>query len=215
MDGINLLFNQSKHPSQEFPKLQIHNGKVFLIAKRFVVKSIAWSRTPLYKIFYEQTKGSIIPTSTKGKHFMSHVTQLNVTVFAGPHHANRGLSENSTFQPLTQTNPTITTYLSDEEEEEGGRFKIYRSTQLSKTGEGVSGHLDISELKDEDMYLTPQVRIEEDESVPVATSPYILTKEQMHQVAKHVLPKTISFCRWRRLYGLGRDGDSFKSPTSV
>jgi len=40
-------------------------------------------------------------------------------------------------------------------------------------------------------------------------SPYILTQTQMNEIAKHVLPETITYCRWRRLYSLGRDGDSF------
>jgi len=40
-------------------------------------------------------------------------------------------------------------------------------------------------------------------------SPYVLNADQMHAIAKHVLPETIMYCRWRRLYGLGRDGDSF------
>ena len=31
----------------------------------------------------------------------------------------------------------------------------------------------------------------------------------MDEISKHVLPETIAYCRWRRLYGLGRDGDSF------
>lgn len=40
-------------------------------------------------------------------------------------------------------------------------------------------------------------------------SPYILSQTQMNEISKHVLPETITYCRWRRLYGLGRDGDSF------
>jgi len=40
-------------------------------------------------------------------------------------------------------------------------------------------------------------------------SPYILSQDQMNEISEHVLPETITYCRWRRLYGLGRDGDSF------
>lgn len=37
----------------------------------------------------------------------------------------------------------------------------------------------------------------------------ILTPTQMHQIARHVLPKGIASCQWKRLYSLVRDGDSF------
>ena len=39
--------------------------------------------------------------------------------------------------------------------------------------------------------------------------PLILTPEQMHDIARYVLPKGIAFCRWKRHYSLVRDGDSF------
>lgn len=54
---------------------------------------------------------------------------------------------------------------------------------------------------------TPPVRVtrvEADED-----SPYILSEDQMNEISKYVLPESITYCRWRRLYGLGRDGDSF------
>jgi hypothetical protein len=40
-------------------------------------------------------------------------------------------------------------------------------------------------------------------------SPYILDTDQMNSIAKNVLPETVMYCRWRRLYSLNRDGDSF------
>ena len=40
-------------------------------------------------------------------------------------------------------------------------------------------------------------------------SPYILNTDQMNSIAKNVLPETVMYCRWRRLYSLNRDGDSF------
>ena len=40
-------------------------------------------------------------------------------------------------------------------------------------------------------------------------SPYILNTDQMNSIAKDVLPETVMYCRWRRLYSLNRDGDSF------
>lgn len=46
-------------------------------------------------------------------------------------------------------------------------------------------------------------------SDPTKPIPFILSPEQMHDIARYVLPKTIAFCRWKRLYSLTRDGDSF------
>lgn len=44
---------------------------------------------------------------------------------------------------------------------------------------------------------------------PTKPVPMILSQEQMNDIARHVLPKGIAFCRWNRLYSLTRDGDSF------
>ncbi|CAB9521204.1 receptor coactivator 7 [Seminavis robusta] len=46
-------------------------------------------------------------------------------------------------------------------------------------------------------------------SDPTKPVPFLLNPAQMHDIARHVLPKGIAFCRWRRLYSLTRDGDSF------
>lgn len=47
----------------------------------------------------------------------------------------------------------------------------------------------------------PRVRARQESS--------ILTPTQMHQIARHVLPKGIASCQWKRLYSLVQDGDSF------
>mmetsp|Transcript_23729 Transcript_23729/g.34547 ORF Transcript_23729/g.34547 Transcript_23729/m.34547 type:complete len:512 (+) Transcript_23729:119-1654(+) len=39
--------------------------------------------------------------------------------------------------------------------------------------------------------------------------PYILTKSQMLSIAKKVLPPSMAYCRWKRVYSLLRDGDAF------
>ena len=84
-------------------------------------------------------------------------------------------------------------------------------TKHSKSGEGVSGRIDLADaLEEDDFYTSLQVKVEEEDGSSTLT-PYILTPEQMNQIAVNVLPKTIAFCRWRRLYGLARDGDSFDS----
>jgi hypothetical protein len=77
--------------------------------------------------------------------------------------------------------------------------------KLSESGEGAIGKLDIVDF-DEDDDFVPDVRLQQEVGSPRAT---ILNQEQMNQIANLVLPKTISFCRWKRLYDLGRDGDSF------
>lgn len=63
-----------------------------------------------------------------------------------------------------------------------------------------------NEAREEEDSLPP-VRVTEVEGDDA--SPYILSQNQMNEIARHVLPETITYCRWRRLYGLGRDGDSF------
>ena len=119
----------------------------------------------------------------------------------------------------SETTATATTYphikgkySEDTEDSDNAANLKVSSPRPSKSGEGATGHIDIADLaqeQDDDMYLTPKVRIQEEDTSSTRT-PYILNEEQMHQIAIHVLPKTISFCKWRRLYGLARDGDSFE-----
>lgn len=104
-------------------------------------------------------------------------------------------------------------------------YKIGTHQHLSKSGEGMTAELDF--VEDEDEFMIPPVRIHPEvrrmrtqqmEEGAMDDSPrksefkepeYLLSPEQMHQIAIHVLPKTISYCQWRRLYSLSRDGDSF------
>lgn len=116
--------------------------------------------------------------------------------------------------------------------------RSFGTSDVSKSGEGASGRLSLTDIDvicgtsytniddqpddediepiddnnsleelDDDDYTIGPVRV-----TPVPgddESPYILSQEQMDEIAHHVLPETIKYCRWRRLYGLGRDGDSF------
>ena len=66
------------------------------------------------------------------------------------------------------------------------------------------------DLEEDAFYTSLQVKVEGEVESNTLT-PYILTQEQINQIAVNVLPKTIAFCRWRRLYFLARDGDSFDS----
>jgi hypothetical protein len=126
-----------------------------------------------------------------------------------PQRMAAGLNENATFQQMsktaTGTEGTNDSHPTASAGESSTMFTI-GTPELSKSGEGASAQLDW-DLGEDDEYLIPQVRVKEEEGLDHAA--HILTPEQMHQIAIHVLPKTIAFCQWRRLYGLGRDGDSF------
>jgi hypothetical protein len=88
---------------------------------------------------------------------------------------------------------------------------------------------------DDDLLLTPKVRIEEEEENYINqedgdddnddevgeknskqkqqhnVNPFILSPWQRQQIAMHVLPRGISYAKWKRLYSLARDGDSFEA----
>uniref|UniRef100_A0A7S1Z030 Oxidation resistance protein 1 n=1 Tax=Ditylum brightwellii TaxID=49249 RepID=A0A7S1Z030_9STRA len=55
--------------------------------------------------------------------------------------------------------------------------------------------------------ITIQIRSEDAEILK--SSPYILSKDMMQQIADCGLPSTISMKQWVRLYSVSRDGDSF------
>jgi hypothetical protein len=124
-----------------------------------------------------------------------------------------GLSENPTFQNFSnnlktgQTKTTTNTDPYDDDDQDAGDSSRiqFGTPQLSKSGEGVSGRLQIADMEEEEMW-TPKVRVEEE---PDCKPSYILNADLMQQIAIHVLPKTVSYQRWKRLYGLERDGDSF------
>jgi len=115
---------------------------------------------------------------------------------------------------------------------------LFGTSDVSKSGEGASGMLFLSDIdgicNDDEIYedevddasnknnnddaKNNDVNDNDDDTIyPVRVtyvegdeaSPYILSQDQMNEISKHVLPETIAYCRWRRLYGLGRDGDSF------
>lgn len=95
--------------------------------------------------------------------------------------------------------------------------------ETSKSGDGISVSLDTSftlpattagqdeDDPDDDESFIPPVRIEEDSS-SLSEYPPILTTENtliLHQIAQHVLPRSIAYSRWQRLYSLARDGDAW------
>jgi TLD len=63
---------------------------------------------------------------------------------------------------------------------------------------------------DDDTSWIPHVRIEDEESNNnINACPYLLSADEMYQIAIHILPRNIVYCKWKRLYSLARDGDSF------
>jgi hypothetical protein len=59
----------------------------------------------------------------------------------------------------------------------------------------------------EDVDYVPPVRVVADQDAHQYV--YLLSTNQMQQVAELILPKGITYCPWKRLYRLSRDGDSF------
>ena len=60
---------------------------------------------------------------------------------------------------------------------------------------------------DDDDDLAMEVVVEAEDN----TTKHILNAAQMKSVALNVLPPSVRYCRWRRLYSLARDGDSFEA----
>jgi TLD len=52
-------------------------------------------------------------------------------------------------------------------------------------------------------------RIIDTVSMPEVHPPYLLSSDEMYQIAVKVLPRNIVYCKWKRYYSLVRDGDSF------
>jgi TLD len=66
---------------------------------------------------------------------------------------------------------------------------------------------DMAGREDEDAAWIPTVRVEPE--ADIEPCPLLLSPDERQQIAQHVLPRSIADCRWKRLYSLARDGDSF------
>ena len=118
---------------------------------------------------------------------------------AGTAPSSSGLQNNAIFQNFSQESEG-----SEYTEED---YKKIGEYHLSKSGEGASAQLELPGItSEEDEAWVPEVRFEEEPG-----QRFVLSKEQMQQIAVDMLPKTISYCRWKRLYSLERDGDSFEA----
>jgi TLD len=149
-------------------------------------------------------------------------------------HHNHHHHHNHNHHNYYHHNPATTTCGSGDSVDNDSAEEDYRIgvQHLSKSGEGMSAELEfVGDDDNNDIYTIPPVRIHEESRMITAQqqqqhvsdmeppeSPtktdfkppeYILTPEQMHHIAMHVLPKTIAYCQWKRLYSLNRDGDSF------
>lgn len=81
---------------------------------------------------------------------------------------------------------------------------------VSQSGAGYTVELDVSvSEEEEDASWIPPVRIEDEEATEEGASLCLLTEDQRQQIAQHVLPSGIAYAKWRRVYSLARDGDSF------
>ena len=80
----------------------------------------------------------------------------------------------------------------------------------SKSGVGVSVEIDVKvdDDMDEDFWV-PEVKIEPEVLKSFPFCPYILNEQQRQSIAVLGLPPSQTYCRWKRLYSLARDGDSF------
>jgi hypothetical protein len=119
-------------------------------------------------------------------------------------YTNHHLSENSTFQQLAKQRSRQG--LPDHEDD----FAI-RDVRPSKSGVGVSVEFDVHQSEDKDFWV-PEANVEEEqtnEGYPFC--PYLLNQKQRQSIATLGLPPSLAYCRWKRLYSLARDGDSFES----
>lgn len=81
---------------------------------------------------------------------------------------------------------------------------------VSQSGMGYTVELAVSDSEeDKDASWIPPVRIEDEDLSEENLSPCLLSEEQRQQIAQHVLPPGIAYAKWKRIYSLARDGDSF------
>jgi hypothetical protein len=110
------------------------------------------------------------------------------------------LAENSTFQQLLVHPHDIAKTSAIQPSRSGSGIQV----DVPLLGDNNAHHQDDD---DEKPYYVPQVRLEEEDST--AAPPFILSLEQMNNLSELALPASIAYSRWKRIYCLARDGDSF------
>ena len=86
---------------------------------------------------------------------------------------------------------------------------IIQKTGLSCSGKGYMVEFAVPDGQKEDANWVPTVRIEMEQNL--SSAPYLLNLAQRQQIAQQVLPSGIVYAKWKRLYSLARDGDSFEA----
>ncbi|KAI2504703.1 hypothetical protein MHU86_9720 [Fragilaria crotonensis] len=96
----------------------------------------------------------------------------------------------------------------DEDDSDHDHLDIVRP---SKSGSGVTVELDLDNNGDDidANFWVPEVKIEPEVLKSFPFCPYILNQQQRQSIAVLGLPPSLAYCRWKRLYSLARDGDSF------
>lgn len=85
-------------------------------------------------------------------------------------------------------------------------FKIGRPCH-TVSGQGVAVQLQYLQKKRAQTRDENRINIQQEQS----SVPFILTPDQMRTIALNGLPASIAFAKWKRLYCLQRDGDSFNT----
>ena len=120
--------------------------------------------------------------------------------------ATSSIFENSTFRNLFSLPNTDHPKKNDERIDTQHETDEHVSKRVSKSGGGYSVQLPIQVKEQEDASFIPPVRIQPEED---NSNPFLLTPTQRQHIAETVLPRGISYAKWKRLYSLARDGDSF------
>ena len=128
--------------------------------------------------------------------------------------SSSSLTDNSTFQNFARALKGNLDLLSDDRtlpEDTVASTLSCQGPAISQSGDGYSVSLpDVGDSKEEEEESwIPPVRVEVEPPAVMETAPFILGEKEMQQIAEIVLPRGIAYCRWKRLYSLARDGDSF------
>lgn len=127
--------------------------------------------------------------------------QMTQSEYSGP----GGILSTVCGEDLNRVVDQVIIYSYDECDDE----RIVQKTGISYSGDGFSVEFAVPPKPEEDVDWVPPVRIQDEENI--TSAPYILTESQRQLVAQHVLPAGIAYAKWKRLYSLARDGDSFEA----
>mmetsp|Transcript_19313 Transcript_19313/g.28580 ORF Transcript_19313/g.28580 Transcript_19313/m.28580 type:complete len:358 (-) Transcript_19313:394-1467(-) len=136
--------------------------------------------------------------SQERRHLQRLAYEQRRKLYEAEHGEAHTLSGNPTFLTITGEKNT-----ESEEEKTDEMFKCIRP---SKSGIGVS--VEIQQEEEESDFWIPEALVEEEEIRSHSFCPFLLQQAQRQAIAMG-LPAAIAHCRWKRLYSLARDGDSF------